>query len=122
MPSLKAVTVCLWMKSSDTGNWRTPLHYAVPKVDEELVLFYYKNHVRVLREKLWQVGTLSRNCKSEDYLPRSREKQKTHKDVKCRDRGKKKGIAFYAKVNIEKYSLHFATVLLCNDNYHDDPH
>ena len=39
MPSLKAVTVCLWMKSSDNG---TPLSYAVSGSDNELLLYNYK--------------------------------------------------------------------------------
>ena len=39
MPSLKAVTVCLWMKSSDNG---TPLSYAVSESDNELLLENYK--------------------------------------------------------------------------------
>jgi len=42
MPSLKAVTVCLWMKTTDKGNWGTPLDYAVPGTDEELLLFDYR--------------------------------------------------------------------------------
>ncbi|CAH3161488.1 unnamed protein product [Porites lobata] len=47
MPSLKGVTACLWMKTSDTGNWGTPLHYAVPQVDEELVLYDYRKRTSV---------------------------------------------------------------------------
>ena len=39
MPSLKAVTVCLWMKSSDKGSDRTPLSYAVSKSKDNEVLF-----------------------------------------------------------------------------------
>jgi len=42
MPSLKAVTVCLWMKTTYKGNWGTPLDYAVPGTDEELLLFDYR--------------------------------------------------------------------------------
>ena len=44
MPSLKAVTVCLWMKSSDNGTSGTPLSYAVSgsKHGNELLLFNYK--------------------------------------------------------------------------------
>ena len=42
MPSLKAVTVCLWMKSSDKGNKGVPLSYAVSGADNELLLFDYK--------------------------------------------------------------------------------
>ena len=49
MPGLKAVTACLWMKTSDTGNWGTPLHYAVPQVDEELVLCDYRKFVFYVR-------------------------------------------------------------------------
>ena len=39
MPSLKAVTVCLWMKSSDKGSEGTPLSYAVSKSKNNEVLF-----------------------------------------------------------------------------------
>ena len=39
MPSLKAVTVCLWMKSLDKGSEGTPLSYAVPKSKDNEVLF-----------------------------------------------------------------------------------
>ena len=39
MPSLKAVTVCLWMKSSHHG---TTLSYAVSGSDNELLLENYK--------------------------------------------------------------------------------
>ncbi|KAM7449188.1 Neuronal pentraxin-1 [Porites harrisoni] len=44
MPSLKAVTVCLWMKSSDKGNEGTPLSYAVSesKHYNELLFLDYK--------------------------------------------------------------------------------
>ena len=44
MPSLKAVTVCLWMKSSDKGNEATPLSYAVSesKHYNELLFLDYK--------------------------------------------------------------------------------
>lgn len=44
MPSLKAVTVCLWMKSSDKGNEATPLSYAVSesKHYNELVFMDYR--------------------------------------------------------------------------------
>jgi len=42
MPSFKAVTVCLWMKTTDKGNRGTPLDYAVPGTDEELLLFDYR--------------------------------------------------------------------------------
>ncbi|XP_078367115.1 neuronal pentraxin-2-like isoform X2 [Oculina patagonica] len=43
MPSLKAVTVCLWMKTADTGNGGIPLSYAVPGSDNELLLLDYRN-------------------------------------------------------------------------------
>ena len=43
MPSLKAVTVCLWMKTADTGNEGTPLSYAVSGSDNELLLLDYRN-------------------------------------------------------------------------------
>ena len=42
MPSLKAVTVCLWMKSSDKGNNGVPLSYAVSGSYNELLLYNYK--------------------------------------------------------------------------------
>ena len=34
MPSLKAVTVCLWMKTADTGNEGVPLSYNVGSTNE----------------------------------------------------------------------------------------
>ena len=43
MPNLKAVTVCLWMKTADTGNEGTPLSYAVSGSDNELTLLDYRN-------------------------------------------------------------------------------
>ena len=43
MPSLKAVTVCLWMKTADAGNEGTPLSYAVSGGDNELLLLDYRN-------------------------------------------------------------------------------
>ena len=43
VPSLKAVTVCLWMKTADTGNEGTPLSYAVSGSDNELILYDYTN-------------------------------------------------------------------------------
>ena len=45
MPSLKAVTVCLWMKSSDKRNKGTPLSYAASgsKGGNELFLYDYRN-------------------------------------------------------------------------------
>jgi len=43
MPSLKAVTVCLWMKTADTGNEGTPLSYAVSGSDNEILLIDYRN-------------------------------------------------------------------------------
>ncbi|XP_078367068.1 neuronal pentraxin-2-like isoform X2 [Oculina patagonica] len=43
MPSLKAVTVCLWMKTADTGNGGTPLSYAVSGSDNDLILYDYRN-------------------------------------------------------------------------------
>ena len=46
MPSLKAVTVCLWMKSSDKGNTGTPLGYNVPGANiNELLLFDYRKFI-----------------------------------------------------------------------------
>ncbi|XP_078360290.1 uncharacterized protein LOC144644633 isoform X2 [Oculina patagonica] len=41
MPSLTVVTICLWMKVTDTENKGTPLSYAVPGSDNELVLYNY---------------------------------------------------------------------------------
>jgi len=43
MPSLKAVTVCLWMKTTDTGNEGTPLSYVVSGGVNELLLIDYRN-------------------------------------------------------------------------------
>jgi len=43
MPSLKAVTVCLWMKTVDTENQGTPLSYAVSGAFNELLLIDYRN-------------------------------------------------------------------------------
>ncbi|XP_078367117.1 neuronal pentraxin-1-like isoform X4 [Oculina patagonica] len=42
MPSLTAVTVCLWMKTADTGNEGTPLGYNVGSTNE-LLLHDYRN-------------------------------------------------------------------------------
>ena len=39
MPSLAQFTVCLWMKSNDTGRDRSPFSYAVPGTDNELLIF-----------------------------------------------------------------------------------
>ncbi|CAH3014537.1 unnamed protein product, partial [Porites evermanni] len=44
MPSLKAVTVCLWMKSSDKGNDGVPLSYAVQNNE------IYCNHFITFRQ------------------------------------------------------------------------
>ncbi|XP_073238519.1 neuronal pentraxin-2-like [Porites lutea] len=41
-PSLKAVTVCLWMKSSDKGTKGTLLSYAASGSDNQLLLYNYK--------------------------------------------------------------------------------
>ena len=43
MPSLKALTVCLWMKTADKGNDGTPLSYAVSGADNELLLHDNRN-------------------------------------------------------------------------------
>ena len=43
MPSLTAVTVCLWMKTADTGNEGSLLSYAVSGRDNELLLLDYRN-------------------------------------------------------------------------------
>ena len=51
MTSLKAVTVCLWMKSTNTGNEGTPLSYAVSGSDNELLLHDYRNFL------FWVGGT-----------------------------------------------------------------
>ena len=46
MPELTAVTVCLWMKTTDISNKGTPLTYNLPGGDvEELYLFDYNNIV-----------------------------------------------------------------------------
>ena len=45
MPSLKAVTVCLWIKTADTGNEGTLLSYAVSGSTNELLLIDYRNFV-----------------------------------------------------------------------------
>ena len=52
MPSLTAVTVCLWIKTADTGNQGTLLSYAVSAgSNNELVLYDYTNF------DLWLGGT-----------------------------------------------------------------
>ncbi|XP_066019975.1 neuronal pentraxin-2-like [Pocillopora verrucosa] len=43
MPNLSAVTVCLWIKTTDNGNAGTPLSYIVSGVRNELLLFDYRN-------------------------------------------------------------------------------
>ena len=43
MPSLKAVTFCLWIKTADTGNEGTPLSYSVSGNHNELLLLDYRN-------------------------------------------------------------------------------
>ena len=44
MPSLTAVTVCLWIKTADTGNVGTPLSYALStQLDNEIILDDYRN-------------------------------------------------------------------------------
>ena len=44
MPSLTQVTVCLWMKSSDTTKEGTPFSYNAPgSPDNELLIYNYKN-------------------------------------------------------------------------------
>ncbi|XP_066019471.1 neuronal pentraxin-2-like [Pocillopora verrucosa] len=42
MPNLSAVTVCLWIKTADTGNEGTPLSYAVSGGSNELLLVDYR--------------------------------------------------------------------------------
>ena len=49
MPSLKAVTVCLWMKTADKGNEGTLLSYAVPGNANELLLVDYRNFALFVR-------------------------------------------------------------------------
>ncbi|KAL9979429.1 hypothetical protein ACROYT_G017100 [Oculina patagonica] len=44
MPSLSAVTACLWMKAADV-NAGTPLSYAVPGQDNEFIIYNYKSFV-----------------------------------------------------------------------------
>ena len=43
MPNLTAVTVCLWIKTTDTRGKGTPLSYAVSGGDNELILYDYRN-------------------------------------------------------------------------------
>ncbi|CAH3118586.1 unnamed protein product [Pocillopora meandrina] len=43
MPNLSAVTVCLWIKTTDNGNGGTPLSYVVSGARNELLLFDYRN-------------------------------------------------------------------------------
>ena len=43
MPNLTAVTVCLWIKTTDTRNTGTPLSYVVSGAREELLLYDYRN-------------------------------------------------------------------------------
>ena len=42
MRRLTAVTVCLWMRSSNQTNQGTPFSYAVSSHDNELLFEYYK--------------------------------------------------------------------------------
>ena len=43
MPSLTELTVCSWMKSSDRKNDGTVFSYAVPGMDNEFIVYNYKN-------------------------------------------------------------------------------
>ena len=43
MPSLTELTVCSWMKSSDRKNDGTVFSYAVPGMDNEFLIFNYRN-------------------------------------------------------------------------------
>ena len=43
MPNLTAVTVCLWIKTTDTRDKGTPLSYAVSGGNHELILYDYRN-------------------------------------------------------------------------------
>ena len=43
MPALRAVTGCMWIKCSNSDTHGTPLSYAVPAEDNELILYDYKN-------------------------------------------------------------------------------
>ena len=43
MPNLTAVTVCLWIKTTDTRNTGTPLSCVVSGAREELLLYDYRN-------------------------------------------------------------------------------
>ena len=43
MPSLTELTVCWWMKSSDSKNDGTVFSYAVPGMDNEFIAFNYRN-------------------------------------------------------------------------------
>ena len=52
MPSLRAVTVCMWIKTNATGSNGALLSYAVRGTDNELLLFKpgdFKFGVRSLR-------------------------------------------------------------------------
>ena len=43
IPSLEAVTVCLWINTTDNNNKGTPLSYAVQGQHNELFLYNYNN-------------------------------------------------------------------------------
>lgn len=45
MPSLTALTACLWMKTNDTGNQGTPLSYELPGSYNELNIYDYNDFV-----------------------------------------------------------------------------
>ena len=52
IPALQAVTGCMWTKSSSTDTIGTPLSYAVPSGNNEL-LFHYKDLV-LLVDNQWR--------------------------------------------------------------------
>jgi len=61
MPSLKAVTVCLWMKTADKGNEGTLLSYAVPGNANELLLVDYRNFALFVRGHWSRATSVSTN-------------------------------------------------------------
>ena len=59
MPSLTAVTVCMWIKTNATGNRGTLLSYAVSGQDNELLLLRPRDFVFSLRSVWRYENTLS---------------------------------------------------------------
>ena len=49
MPDLRAVTVCLWMKTTDQVNDGTPLSYTVPRYKiYHKIIYFFKSHFPVI--------------------------------------------------------------------------